>query len=140
MAHTDRPAPAADSVPSNNSAAARRRGRDEATVETAAETMRLLGDPTRLRLLRALCDDELDVTSLAQVVGADRGRVSQHLTKLRRVGLVDRRKDASRAFYRLRDPRLRTLIVAAFRYASRHNGITPWRGQPEPIAQSHRVR
>ena len=132
MAHTANPASTPDAESSEDPETARSRRPEESTVEAAVETMQLLGEVTRLRLLRALCDGELDVRTLARVVGADRSRVSQHLAKLRRVGLVDRRKDGSRSFYRLRDPSLRMLVLAVLWYAGRHNGVTRCEGEPGP--------
>src|SRR5256885_14193168 len=89
----------------------------DAQVESAAAAFRLLGDPTRLRLMWALGDGEVDVTSLTEAVGAARPAVSQHLAKLRLAGLVDTRKDGQRVLYRARDSHVRTLIAEAFSHA-----------------------
>jgi DNA-binding transcriptional ArsR family regulator len=89
----------------------------DAEVATAAAAFRLLGDPTRLRLMWVLGDTELDVTSLTEAVSAARPAVSQHLAKLRLAGLVDTRKDGQRVLYRARDSHVRNLIAEALSHA-----------------------
>lgn len=90
---------------------------DDVPVQTAADAFKLLSDPIRLRVMWALSNAELDVTTLTQRVGASQARVSQHLAPLRRAGLVDRRREGKRVLYRARSPRMRDVIAEAFRYA-----------------------
>ncbi|KID31435.1 ArsR/SmtB family transcription factor [Prauserella rugosa] len=67
-----------------------------------AERLRALGDPTRLRVARALlAGDELCVCDLAWIVGSSQGLVSHHLRQLRSAGLVDSRRDGKLVMYRL---------------------------------------
>lgn len=62
--------------------------------------LRLLSDPTRVRLLALLDRDELTVAELAQITGLAQPRVSTHLARLKEAGLaVDRRAGVS-AYYR----------------------------------------
>ena len=56
----------------------------------------LLSDPTRVRMLWALRDAQLDVASLAAVAGCRPTVASQHLSKLRFAGLVECRRDGQR--------------------------------------------
>lgn len=88
-------------------------------VETAAAAFRLLGDPTRLRMMRALCRTELDVTSLTEAVGAKRYRVLQNLIFLRQAGLVEKHTDGRRVVYRACDPGVCSILAAALTYADR---------------------
>jgi DNA-binding transcriptional ArsR family regulator len=85
----------------------------DTAVDAAAATFRLLGDPTRLRLMWALRESEMDVTRLAGVVGAARPAVSQHLARLRAAGLVSARKVGQRVVYRAPDPRVPSLLASA---------------------------
>src|SRR4026207_708767 len=55
----------------------------EEQVHLAAESFRMLADPTRIKLLWALLQGESSVTCLAELVGASPTTVSQHLAKLR---------------------------------------------------------
>lgn len=79
--------------------------------ERAAELFRLLGDPTRVRLLKVLADtDEMCVHELAAAVGAGETRVSQALRLLRTAGVVRNRRDGRHVHYRLDDEHVRTLL------------------------------
>jgi DNA-binding transcriptional ArsR family regulator len=68
-------------------------------VAVAAETLQLLGDPTRLKVLWALLHGEQCVNELARLVGAQPPAVSQHLAKLRLARLVQSRREGTRIFY-----------------------------------------
>lgn len=67
---------------------------------------KVLAHPTRLRLLNALREREECVCHLTALLQARQAYVSQQLMFLRQAGLIDDRKDGSRVFYRVRDPRL----------------------------------
>ncbi|WP_337993992.1 metalloregulator ArsR/SmtB family transcription factor [Actinomycetospora lutea] len=90
-------------------------------MEAATEGLRMLADPTRFRLLWLLCGAELDVTTLAERLGIARPSVSQHLAKLRLVGLVTQRRDGRRQVYRARDTHVGRLLSEAVRDAD-HRG------------------
>lgn len=87
-------------------------------VDVAAESFRMLADPTRLRLLWLLCGAEHDVSALAEATGAARPAVSQHLAKLRMTGLVATRRDGRRVVYRARGGHVRRLLAEAFEAAA----------------------
>ncbi|BCJ26675.1 hypothetical protein Asera_07830 [Actinocatenispora sera] len=93
---------------------------DDELIETAATALRLLADPTRLRLLCLLRDAELDVGSLAAATGSARPAVSQHLAKLRLAGLVRTRRDGRRALYRARGGHVRRLVDEVLAAAQHH--------------------
>lgn len=81
-----------------------------ALLEEVARRFALLGDPTRLRLLRSLHEEgELSVGSLAAVTGIGRVNVSQHLNRLALAGLVARRREGTTVHYRIADPTLDAL-------------------------------
>ncbi|HYZ07204.1 MAG TPA: metalloregulator ArsR/SmtB family transcription factor [Pseudonocardiaceae bacterium] len=84
-----------------------------ATVHAAAESFRMLSDPTRLAMLWRLCGGEYDVTTLARAVGVARPAVSQHLAKLRLTGLVATRRDGRRVVYHARGGHVRRLLAEA---------------------------
>jgi DNA-binding transcriptional ArsR family regulator len=72
---------------------------------------RLLGDPTRLRLLLALAGGaEMSVGQLAEAVGHDVSTVSNHLRPLRVLGVVALRRDGRRRLYRLTSEQVRYLL------------------------------
>ncbi|WP_163566880.1 ArsR/SmtB family transcription factor [Fodinicola feengrottensis] len=82
----------------------------EEQVDAAATALRMLADPTRLRIAWLLRDQELDVTTLAEATGAARPAVSQHLAKLLLAGLVRTRRDGRRALYKARGGHVRRLV------------------------------
>jgi DNA-binding transcriptional ArsR family regulator len=86
-------------------------------VEAAVTAMRMLADPTRLRLLWLLRDGEHDVGTLAAAVGAARPAVSQHLAKLVLAGLVVARPAGRRRLYRARGTHVRRMVVEALHAA-----------------------
>ncbi|WFE20262.1 metalloregulator ArsR/SmtB family transcription factor [Solwaraspora sp. WMMD937] len=90
-----------------------------AQVDTAVTALKMLADPTRLRLLWQLRDGEHDVGTLAAAVGAARPAVSQHLAKLLLAGLVASRRDGRRVLYRARGGHVRRLVTEAL-YAADH--------------------
>jgi DNA-binding transcriptional ArsR family regulator len=81
-----------------------------AQAEVAVETLRMLADPTRLRMLWLLCGGEYDVSTLAQHLGATRPAISQHLTKLRLAGLVTQRRAGRHVLSRARDHHVGELL------------------------------
>ncbi|PZF92442.1 ArsR/SmtB family transcription factor [Micromonospora deserti] len=87
-------------------------------VEAATEMLRMLADPTRLRLMCLLSEGEHDVTALVAAVGTARPAVSQHLAKLRLTGLVTVRRDGRRALHRARGGHVRRLVTEVLHAAS----------------------
>jgi DNA-binding transcriptional ArsR family regulator len=82
-------------------------------VEAAVVALRMLADPTRLRLLWLLCQSEYDVTALTEQVAVARPAVSQHLAKLRLAGLVTSRREGRRVVYAARGGHVRHLVAEA---------------------------
>jgi DNA-binding transcriptional ArsR family regulator len=79
-----------------------------------AELFRLLGDPTRVRILCTLADvDEMCVHEIAAAVDASETKVSQALRLLRTAGAVQNRRQGRHVFYRLDDDHVRTLITVS---------------------------
>lgn len=70
---------------------------------TAAALLRLLGDPTRLRLLRALSAESLNVSELTAVLGVAQSGVSRHLGLLREAALVVEDRAGGYSWYRPSD-------------------------------------
>lgn len=64
------------------------------------QRFRALADPTRLRLLALLRDEESCVGDLVEVLDLPQGTVSRHLGTLREAGLVEARRSGAWAFYR----------------------------------------
>lgn len=75
-------------------------------LETTTETLNLLGDSTRLRLLGLLEGHELTVGEVTSATGLSQSRVSTHLGKLRDAGLLEDRRAGTSTFYRLAQGRV----------------------------------
>lgn len=87
-------------------------------LETAAHTLRMLAEPTRLHLLWQLAHGPKTVGDLTAASTASRTVVSQHLAKLRLSGLVDARKDGRHVIYSLHDGHLVRLIRETINHAN----------------------
>ncbi len=81
--------------------------------EAAAETLKLLADPTRLRVVWALLHGEHSVNELAEHVGARPTAVSQHLAKLRLAGLVTSRRSGNHIHYAVENEHIERLASEA---------------------------
>lgn len=68
-------------------------------LPATSQLARLLGDPTRLRLLNALSVDALTVAELTRVTALGQSRVSTHLGKLRKAGLLKTRALGNSTLY-----------------------------------------
>ena len=63
--------------------------------------LRLLADPTRLRLLLLLEEEELSVAELQDILGMGQSRISSHLAQLKRAGVVADRRAGKNVYYGL---------------------------------------
>jgi ArsR family transcriptional regulator len=82
----------------------------DSMVDEAARRFALLSDPTRLRILAVLLEQEpITVTELSDVLGLAPPNVSQHLARLSAGRLVGREKQGRTVQYRTTDPSLRPL-------------------------------
>src|SRR5579872_3433922 len=75
-------------------------------VELIAQRFRLLGEPTRIKLLDALRQGPDTVTDLQAATGASQQNVSKHLGMLVDAGMVHRVKDGNRAYFSIADESL----------------------------------
>ena len=80
--------------------------------EMKANLFRVLGHPARVRILELLRDGERSVGSLQAELGLDSGGTSQHLSALRRIGLVESRREGTSVFYRVDDEHVFELLEA----------------------------
>ena len=80
------------------------------------DTLKILADPTRLRLLALLQREELSVAEMQEILGMAQSRISSQLSLLRQAELVVDRRDGKRAYYSLRpslDPRQFAVVRSA---------------------------
>lgn len=79
-------------------------------VAALAETFRVLGDPTRVRILDALAAGELCVCDIAALAGISESAVSHQLRLLRGMRLVRPRRAGRQVFYRVDDQHILELL------------------------------
>ena len=91
-------------------------------IELAAEWFRLLGDPTRLRILHFLESGRRTVGEITAALRTSQPNASKHLQALRQAGLVRRERSGNFIFYSIADPvvfRLCELACHSARTAAR---------------------
>ena len=85
-------------------------------VDGLTEIFRVLGDPTRIRILDALATSELCVGDIAHRLGVSESAVSHQLRLLRSTRIVRSRREGRMIFYALDDRH----VLALFRQGLRH--------------------
>src|SRR6266850_7800044 len=63
--------------------------------------LRLIADPTRLRVLLVLEEEELSVAELQEILAMGQSRISSHLAQLKRAGAVEDRRAGKNVYYGL---------------------------------------
>ena len=81
-----------------------------------AETFKILGDPTRIKIAFALAREELCVCDIANLLEVSQSAVSHSLRTLRQMKLVRFRKEGKIAYYRLDDDHITNLLAEGFRH------------------------
>ena len=82
---------------------------DQEMVGEMAGLMRLLGDPTRIRIIRLLESGEMNVTALCGRLDLAQPTVSHHLGLLRTSRLLQTRRDGKQVYYSLNPDHLNTM-------------------------------
>lgn len=83
---------------------------DERRAEQLAELFRTLSDPSRVRIIAALVESEINVGALAKIVGISESAVSHQLHTLRQMRLVRARKQGREVYYSLDDEHVTDLF------------------------------
>lgn len=81
-----------------------------------AELFRAFSDTSRVCILSALIDHEMNVGALSKRVGISESAVSHHMRGLRQMRLVEMRRDGKEVYYRLEDEH----IIALFQQGVNH--------------------
>lgn len=90
----------------------------EPYVQPLADVFKILGDPTRLRILRALMERERCVMDIASQVGMGHSAISHQLRILRDARLVQFRRDGKVVYYSLADNHVFTLLAVGLEHVS----------------------
>ena len=74
---------------------------DPKVLEEVSVSLKAMADPTRLRILQELMENERTVSELIALVGTSQGNVSKHLAILKRAHLVASTREGTSVCYRL---------------------------------------
>lgn len=105
------------------------------------DTLKLLSDPTRVRLLSLLRDEELSVGELEEILGMAQSRISSQLAQLRGSELVKDRREGKKAYYALHPrlaPPVRHLVAAACDAVAEQPELDEDRANLERVLQKRR--
>jgi DNA-binding transcriptional ArsR family regulator len=84
----------------------------EPRADEAAQLLTAMANPKRLLILCNLLEQERSVSELSRIVGLEQSPLSQHLSKLRALGLVKTRRDGQSIYYRVAsEPVMRVLTT-----------------------------
>ena len=86
---------------------------DESALYDAAELLNVFGDPTRLRIIAALCRSELCVCDIARLLGMTQSAISHQLRVLKQARLVATRREGKTIFYSLCDEHVQRIFYCA---------------------------
>jgi DNA-binding transcriptional ArsR family regulator len=89
---------------------------DEHSAAHVAELFRAFSDTSRVRILSAILDQEVNISALAEMVGVTESAVSHHMRGLRQMHLVQARREGKEVYYCVKDPH----IIALFQQGVRH--------------------
>ncbi|WP_416148894.1 ArsR/SmtB family transcription factor [Salipaludibacillus sp. HK11] len=70
-------------------------------IEQGSKILKLLGDKTRLTIVSYLIHDECCVCELVELIKMSQPSISQHVAKLKNLGLVQERRQGQWIFYRV---------------------------------------
>ena len=87
-------------------------------LEKTADLFKVLGDPTRAKIIRALSVAELCVCDIAEVLGMTNSAISHQLRILKQARLVKNRREGKTVFYRLDDDHISQIFSIAFEHIS----------------------
>ncbi|MGZ8256277.1 MAG: ArsR/SmtB family transcription factor [Gallionella sp.] len=82
----------------------------EQDIEQAAQAIKAMAHPLRLKILCLLGNQELSVQDIVQNVGTTQSNISQHLAILRDKEVLATRKEANFVYYRINDVRTLKLV------------------------------
>lgn len=82
----------------------------EEDIQQAAQAMKAIAHPLRLKILCVLGSQELSVQDIVEQVGTTQSNISQHLAKMRDQEVLATRKESNWVYYRIGDIRTLKLI------------------------------
>lgn len=71
--------------------------------DAAARYFSVLGEPARLKILHAICSEEMSVNSIIAATGMAQANASRHLGLMYQAGMLSRRREGTQVFYKVAD-------------------------------------
>ena len=93
----------------------------EEITARAAVFFKVLGDPTRLRIIWAISCREMCVCDIAAVLGMTKSAVSHQLSKLRSANLVSCRREGKSVFYSLADEHVEGMLKSGMEHVHEYH-------------------
>jgi ArsR family transcriptional regulator, lead/cadmium/zinc/bismuth-responsive transcriptional repressor len=91
---------------------------DDESVEPLANLFRLLGDPTRLRIVLACVHERLAVGAIAETLGLSSSLVSHHLRLLRAARIVRAEREGKQVFYAAADAHISAMLASMLEHVA----------------------
>ncbi|MCH5213220.1 MAG: helix-turn-helix transcriptional regulator [Oscillospiraceae bacterium] len=88
----------------------RKEAPDEGTITRLADTFKIFGDNTRIRILWVLFSQELSVSDISDKLGMSQSAISHQLRTLKQARLIKSRRDGKNTFYSLDDDHVKRII------------------------------
>ncbi|MCQ8897173.1 metalloregulator ArsR/SmtB family transcription factor [Limnobacter humi] len=76
----------------------------DSLLEQVSGFFSVLSEPTRLKIIRVLCDGEKSVNDIVEGVESTQSNVSRHLNLMYRAGVLSRRKEGTLVMYQVKEP------------------------------------
>lgn len=89
---------------------------DESVLYDAAELLKVFGDPTRIRIIFVLCQSEMCVCDIADLLGMTQSAISHQLRVLKQARLVNARRNGKTIFYSLCDSHVQKIFYCAMEH------------------------
>jgi len=83
---------------------------DEHVAAHVAELFSVFGDTSRVRIVSAIIEKELNVGKLADLIDITESAISHHLRHLRQMGVVISRREGKEVYYHIEDDHIRSLF------------------------------
>ncbi|MDX1957516.1 MAG: metalloregulator ArsR/SmtB family transcription factor [Leptospiraceae bacterium] len=87
-------------------------------LDNAMKGIQGFAHPVRFMILYALSRSELSVNDLSEFTGVSQSVTSQHLSKMKDLGILDSRKESNKVFYYIIDNKYRDLFKTFLKYFS----------------------
>jgi len=92
---------------------------NEHTAAHVAELFSVFSDTSRVRIISALTENEINVNTLAELVEISESAISHHMRHLRQMGIVLSRREGKEVFYRIEDEHIKSLFYQGVNHIER---------------------